>query len=569
MGNMWEEHRFILGFISILFAGIRVNSLSYDYSASIECLAEPLKPQYGGGILRNPEFKHGLKGWTGFGGALAESNGGNTFMVVRSGNRPTKKLFLFDDKIYTFSAWVRISDGSARVGAVFKTADGDMHAGATIAEAGCWSMIKGGLTVTKTGPAELFFQSKNASVDIWVDSISLQPFTQEEWRSHQEQSTQKARKRSIRFHAVDSHGRSLPGRNLSIVLNRGSFPFGCAINRNILQNSGYQQWFTSRRFTVTVFEDELKWYSTERNQGQEDYSGSDALFAFARQHGLAVRGHNVFWDDGRYQPGWVGNLSPDQLRSATNRRIDSVVSRYAGQVTGWDVVNENLHFNFFESKLGGGFSTDAYRKAHSLDGRATMFLNEYNTLEDSRDGAVTPSEYIRKVNEIRGQGSTGIGLEGHFSRVNLGYMRSAIDQLASTGLPIWITELDVDRGIDQAQALEQILREAYSHPAVQGVVIWAAWKPEGCYKMCLTDNNFRNLATGNVVDRLINEWGRRKLQGTTDGDGYFEAVLPHGDYQVTIFDSAKNSSFAQATKVEADAEGEDSVLHLKVHARED
>ncbi|XP_068657361.1 endo-1,4-beta-xylanase 5-like [Aristolochia californica] len=568
MAIVWEDHRVLLIFFSVLFAGIRVNSLPYDYSASIECLAEPLKPQYGGGILVNPEFQHGLRGWAGFGGVIASSNGGNSFMVVRSGGRPTKRLYLHDDRIYTFSAWVQISEGSARVGAVFNTADGDMHAGATIAEAGCWSMIKGGLSVNKSGPAELYFQSKNASVEIWIDSISLQPFTREEWRSHQEESTQKARKRSVRFQAVDSQGKSLPGANLSIELNRASFPLGCAINRNILQNTGYQQWFTARKFTVTVFEDELKWYSTERNQGQEDYSVSDALFAFAKRHGLAVRGHNVFWDDAKYQMGWINNLSPDQLRAATDKRINSVMSRYAGQVNSWDVVNENLHFNFYESKLGAGFSTDAYQKAHRLDGRTTMFLNEYNTLEYSGDRAVTPSEYIKKVNQIKSQGPTGIGLEGHFVSVNLAYIRSAIDQLAATGLPIWITELDVANSINQAQALEQILREASTHPAVHGVVIWAAWSPGGCYKMCLTDNNFRNLPTGDVVDKLLREWGALRLQGTTDSDGYFEAVLPHGDYQVTIFDPSKNSSFAHAMKVEADTKEEKSVLHLEVHASE-
>lgn len=36
-------------------------------------------------------------------------------------------------------------------------------------------------------------QSKNTSVEIWVDSISLQPFTQEQWKSHQHQSVEKVK----------------------------------------------------------------------------------------------------------------------------------------------------------------------------------------------------------------------------------------------------------------------------------------------------------------------------------------------------------------------------------------
>lgn len=42
--------------------------------------------------------------------------------------------------------------------AVFKTSDGFKHAGATIAQSNCWSMLKGGLTVDVSGPAHLYFE---------------------------------------------------------------------------------------------------------------------------------------------------------------------------------------------------------------------------------------------------------------------------------------------------------------------------------------------------------------------------------------------------------------------------
>ena len=51
--------------------------------------------------------------------------------------------------------------------------------------------------------------------------------------------------------------------------------------------------------------------------------------------------------------------------------------------------------------------------------------------------------------------------------------------------------------------------------------------------MCLTDNNFKNLPTGDVVDKLFKEWGiSQALEGTTDDDGFFEGSLFHGDYQI-------------------------------------
>lgn len=53
---------------------------------------------------------------------------------------------------------MKVSVGRATVTAVFKTGSGFEHAGAITAESGCWSMLKGGLTVASSGPAELYFE---------------------------------------------------------------------------------------------------------------------------------------------------------------------------------------------------------------------------------------------------------------------------------------------------------------------------------------------------------------------------------------------------------------------------
>ncbi|CAI9303478.1 unnamed protein product [Lactuca saligna] len=203
----------------------------------------------------------------------------------------------------------------------------------------------------------------------------------------------------------------------------------------------------------------MKWYTNERVQNQEDYSSSDALLDFTKSNGISVRGQNVFWDDPKYQPSWVPNLEPQQLTDATTKRI---------------------------KKLGGmGSSSKFYSIANVLDGNVDLFLNEYNTIEEPGYGLSSPNSYLKKIEEIWGEG---------------------YHEPLSIRLPIWITELDVQPGPTQGGLLEQVLREAHTHPAVNGIVLWSAWSPEGCYRMCLTDNDFRNLATGDVVDKIIKEF---------------------------------------------------------------
>uniref|UniRef100_A0A7N0ZWT2 GH10 domain-containing protein n=2 Tax=Kalanchoe fedtschenkoi TaxID=63787 RepID=A0A7N0ZWT2_KALFE len=540
MAQFRDLPRPMLMLVCSLLLATSASAFKYDHTASIECLERPHGAQYGGGMVANPEMDGGVAGWGSFRGARVEGRvgaDGNRFVVASWRNSSygsvSQRFWFKKDHLYAFSAWVQVSEGSGvPVKAMFRTRGGYRFAGAVMAEAGCWSMLKGGLTAQQTGVAELYFESKNATVEIWVDSVSLQPFTKDEWRSHQAENTELYRKGRVRVQAVDASGRPLAGANVSLHQNELNFPFGCAINKHILANTAYQNWFSSR-FKHTTFEDELKWYATEKTQGQEDYADADALLQFAKKNGVSVRGHNIFWNDPKMQPSWVPSLAPEQLRAAADKRMNSVVSRFKGQVIHWDVVNENLHFKFFEDKLGADFSAKAFQAAHQLDSGPIKFLNEYNTLEQKGDADATPANYLKKLKEMPSGVPLGIGLEGHFDAPDIAYMRSALDTLAAANLPIWITELDV-ANTNQAEGLEQIINEATAHPAIRGIVIWGAWKPSGCYRMCLTDNSFSNLPTGDVIDKMLDRLKHKSLTGATDQDGFFETSLYHGSYDVSV-----------------------------------
>lgn len=250
------------------------------------------------------------------------------------------------------------------------------------------------------------------------------------------------RTRLVRLKIMDANGTILPNAPVSIDLIRRGFPFGSAIPQSILTNTQYQNWFASR-FTVTTFENEMKWYSTEQSQWKENYYTPDAMLAFAKQHGISVRGHNIFWDDPQYQMDWVKSLSNPQLKNATGRRLYSVVSRYKGQLIAWDVNNENLHYNYFEQRLGQWFSGDAFYQTGNIDPGTPLFLNDYNTLEQPGDPASTPDKVLQKLKEMRDYTKyavkIAIGLESHFNQPNIPFMRSALDKLAGAGVPIWLT----------------------------------------------------------------------------------------------------------------------------------
>ncbi|XP_054793474.1 endo-1,4-beta-xylanase 5-like [Prosopis cineraria] len=565
---------------TFILLGLVRNTLTYDYPACIECLPNPQEPQYGGGIIRNPQLDEDLQGWSPFGEAKIEhrESRGNKYIVAHSRNQPndsvSQKLYLEKDNLYIVSAWLQVNGGGGGdvlVAALFKTENGLKHAGAAIVKSNCWSMLKGGLTVEEaSGPADLYFESNNASVEIWVDSVSLQPFTKEQWKSHQYQSMEQTRKGKVQLQAVDEQGKPLANSEINIKQKSTSIPIGCTINPNILTNLAYQSWYLPR-FKYATLEDQMKWFVNEPVQGKEDYSAADALIHFAQQHGISVRGHNVHWDNPSLQPSWVHSLSPAQLNEAVSRRQASIMTRYKNKVISWDVVNENVHYSFLESTLGSNASASIYKVAHDLDASAIPFMNDFGTIEDTKDILATPVQYIQRLKDIQSFHGysgwpVGIGLEGHFTNLDMAYMRASLDMLGALGMPIWLTELDVNSQPNQAQLLDKILREALSHPKVQGIMIWAAWKPEGCYRMCLTDNNFKNLPTGDVVDKILKEMGSNRLRGQTDASGLYEAYLFHGDYEVEITHSSlPNSTIAHHFSVVPSHDLNITKVTLKAH----
>ncbi|CAK7330169.1 unnamed protein product [Dovyalis caffra] len=541
----------------------------------MQCLARP-QSNYGVGISVNPEFRHGIEGWNVFGnGAMREgrSKEGNMFIVAYNRSKPSdsisQKVQFQKRKLYSFSAWVQISEGIEAVDVVFKTTHGEwIHGGSVIAKHGCWSLLKGGTVAHLSGPVEIFFECNNTKVEIWIDNVSFQPFTMQQWRFQQDKSIEKVRKSKVRFQVTYANGTSLGGAAVSIKQTKSGFPFGCGMNHYILTSNAYQKWFASR-FKFTTFTNEMKWYSTEKVKGQENYTVADAMLSFAKKNGIAVRGHNILWDNPKMQPQWVKNLSPSELRIAATKRMDSVVRRYSGQLIAWDVMNENLHFSFYEDKLGKNASSEYYLRAYQLEPKTTMFLNEYNTIEYSKDIRASAVNYVKKIKEILSYPGmkgmlTGIGVQGHFGpgQPNLVYMRSALDILGSTGLPIWLTEVDVQKGPNQARYFESILREGYSHPAVKGIIIFAGPEVAGFNTTTLADRDFKNTPSGDVVDKLIAEWKTRALKVTADSSGLAEVSLFHGDYNLSVKNPVTNLLTRLSFKVKEDKLQETIHVHV-------
>lgn len=99
----------------------------------------------------------------------------------------------------------------------------------------------------------------------------------------------------------------------------------------------------------------------------ENYTVPDAMISFFGKHGIPIRGHNILWDNPL--------MNSPQLLNAAVHRMGSGLSRYTGKLASWAVINENIHFSFYEDKMRPDASAMFFKIALVLDPGTTMYLN--------------------------------------------------------------------------------------------------------------------------------------------------------------------------------------------------
>ncbi|KAG8067793.1 hypothetical protein GUJ93_ZPchr0005g16166 [Zizania palustris] len=416
----------------------------------------------------------------------------------------------------------------------------------TDAAAGGWAEINGAfrLRAPCLRVAAVHVHGAPAGVDVKVMDLRVLATDRTARFRQLKEETDKVRKRDVVLKfggGAAASAASMSDASIRVVQLENRFPFGSCINKTAIQDPKFVDFFTDN-FDWAVFENELKWYSTEPRRGQINYRDADELLEFCDRHGKPARGHCVFWAVDSNVQQWVKELDRGDLMSAVQGRLHGLLSRYHGRFRHYDVNNEMLHGRFYRDRLGDGVAALMFREAARLDPRAQLFVNDYNVLR-ANDPSATPEKYVELVAALRRGGAAvaGIGAQGHMDNPVVGQViRAALDKMATAGLPIWITELDVSEPdvLLRADDLEVVLREAYAHPAVNGVMLWGfmqghMWRQDAY----LVDADGTVNEAGRRFIDLRREW-RSEARGTVDADGHFRFRGFHGTYVAQVVTAA-------------------------------
>lgn len=285
------------------------------------------------------------------------------------------------------------------------------------------------------------------------------------------------------------------------------FLVGTAINRSVATGTSFRRRpeqvsrdtaLVRAQFNQLVAENDMKWALIHPRPGPDgyDFGPADAFVNFGLSNGMYLAGHTLVWHS--QTPNWVfagtnppppgvasnpaspgseagppgtNGIGPgrpgrgfgggpfgqyrglrasrEELLQRMRDHIHTVVGRYKGKVKVWDVVNEALAdggTNVLRNSLwldiiGPDYIAQAFAYAHEADPEAILRYNDYG-LEDP----AKRRKLITLIKSLQAQKVPvhAIGAQAHVNvSTDFETMDQALSEIATLGLPIHVTELDV------------------------------------------------------------------------------------------------------------------------------
>lgn len=285
-----------------------------------------------------------------------------------------------------------------------------------------------------------------------------------------------------------------PHADLGAVAAANGFAFGAAAGPVIDRDAAYRDLYKMHTRIVTT-DIALKMGTIAPRPGPKQFASADRLLQFCTQNKLPMRGHCLIWNE--WVPAWIKAMSVAERRVFFDGYIDEVVSRYAGKLHSWDIVNEPFwpgHKAPGGYRLGpwyDAFGTDyvrrAFARAAQADKTTKFVLNEAHTERDDQVGHAVRAGLLRLVDELKDAGVPlhAVGLQGHLQPRyphDPARFLDFVHALAQRGVDIYVTEFDVRddvfpddvavRDAKVAETAEKFLTGILRIPAVKMVIAW-------------------------------------------------------------------------------------------------
>lgn len=237
---------------------------------------------------------------------------------------------------------------------------------------------------------------------------------------------------------------------------KNEFLMGMAINEEISSGKdSVSQNIILKQFNSITPENVMKAERINPKPGVYNFKPADDFVAFGKKHKMFIIGHTLIWHN--QTPAWFfqdknGNPNTKEAQMERMRsHIETIAGRYAGKVQAWDVVNEVLGEDgayrptTWVNSIGNGDTLvkNAFKFASKYAPNTELYYNDFNVWRPAkRDGIMRMVRMLKK----EGIRIDGVGIQGHWglNYPKKEYIEAAIDSIASLGVKVMITEIDID-----------------------------------------------------------------------------------------------------------------------------
>jgi GH35 family endo-1,4-beta-xylanase len=244
-------------------------------------------------------------------------------------------------------------------------------------------------------------------------------------------------------------------------------------------------------FNQVTPENAGKWGSVEATRDVMNWTELDTAYQLAKTNNLKFRFHILVW--GSQQPSWISSLSTaeklDEFKewyaavAARYPDIDyrrSLMSRCTLRRTARPSPSRRPRPLTMPMPLRGAGTSgwdrviEAFKLARQYFPGKKLVLNEYGVLND----AANMAKYVAIVNLLKAQNLVDVvavqATPSRPSPTQLHTLAANLETLAATGLPIMITEMDIDdtTAAPQLADYQRIFPLLWEHPSVTGITLW-------------------------------------------------------------------------------------------------
>ena len=294
-----------------------------------------------------------------------------------------------------------------------------------------------------------------------------------------------------------------PSENLKDHAARAGLVYGAAFTTENWDAPGCRPLY-ERETAIVTTDLELKFAALRPSIETFNFEPADRLVGWARSAGLLVRGHTLIWNESN--PDWLKRCSSREIARIFDQHIELVVSRYAGRIHTWDVVNEPFWPDhgaaggyrrgpWFDA-LGPSYVSRALKRVRAIDPAAKLCINEAHCELDNSWGQGIRPCLARLVDELR-QADVPLDAVGFQAHLLPGLphdypaFAAYARKIAALGVDLHITELDIDdasfpdpvptRDRMAAAYTADFLKQVLAIPQIKMVINWELADPWSHY----------------------------------------------------------------------------------------